>query len=371
MAARKRIALVTGRISPAYGAARVVLDIAAGFLHNYDVTIITHDGDRRVQALSIPLGVHHIHISRPPHTLGWIQFVWRLRKFMRSSPDIRGYIGFLTFTNYAVLLSCLISGSTARTVVTEHSIQSRALPNMGRKGTIALVIMHFMYRLASSIICVSNAVKDDLVRNCRVDPIKCHVVYNPIDAQRINRLALEPLPNQLLELASARNVACIAELKPVKQQKLLISAMAEVPDGTSLILIGDGQDRGDLTRFALEQGLRDRVHFVGRLENPWPLVSKLGAVILASAYEGFGLVLAESAVVGTRPIGTASGGIAEVIQVLGGMSVDPGEKATSSLAAAISEAVNLAGTYVTPTLWLSTRQPKEVAEEYARTIFSD
>jgi glycosyltransferase involved in cell wall biosynthesis len=88
-------------------------------------------------------------------------------------------------------------------------------------------------------------------------------------------------------------LGCFANLKPAKRQDLLIRAFASVhvefPDWR-LVLAGEGVWRQFLEQLAAESGLRERVHFVGRVPNEEvaPMQAAMDAVAHCSVAETFG-----------------------------------------------------------------------------------
>jgi len=92
------------------------------------------------------------------------------------------------------------------------------------------------------------------------------------------RLGLEP--DQPL-------VGIIARLSPVKGHEVLLRAIAELrvshPLAHLVCVGGDAQlRRSDLQAFALGLGIAERVHFVGRVEDPWPWATALDVAVIAS-----------------------------------------------------------------------------------------
>jgi len=361
------VALIIGSIQPAYGAARVCIDIAEGLLASgHTVTVITHD--QRVENVPVPLrGARFLFVPRRQSTLGWAAFCLNLRRALLT---IRGtelvVVSFLTLTNYACIVATLGLRSRIRLVVSEHNEQSLALTSMGRSGRAAVRMMPLMYR-GAKVVCVSQAVLKDLIDKCGVKGATFTVVYNPVSAARVTSEANLSGPGIGALPAPGNYVVCVAELKPAKQQVLLIEAIARTIRPVTLVLIGDGRDRDFLVERAKSLGVSDRVIFMGRQENPWPVVRGASASLLVPRYEGFGLSAAESAAIGVLPIGLAVGGLAEVLERVGGQLIPDDENRTQAIADALDGAVS--GTVhwsnVAALSWIETElEPKHVASNY-------
>lgn len=316
---RQEIILLVGAIEPAYGAARVALDLAQGFAANgFRVRIITHDSADG----AAPSGVTRVHVPRGSGPLGWVSFVFRLRRYLRATAAPETPIfGFLTMTNFALVLA--VAGTSFRAVATEHNEQSLALRTLGSSGRVALLLMPLMYR-GRKVIAVSHAVADDLREKCGAGSARVTVIYNPVDSSRLtDQIARFSRSANDSAISSSRPfVVCVAELKAAKQQALLIRAMKHVVD-VDLVLIGDGAMRHDLERLASTHGVQQRVLFAGRSETPWVTAQGARASLLTPTYEGFGLSAAESVIAGIKPIGLRVGGLAEVLERVSGAIIDP------------------------------------------------
>lgn len=117
----------------------------------------------------------------------------------------------------------------------------------------------------------------------------------------------------------------------------LLDAFAWTPQGCSLAIVGDGEDREMLQRRATQLGVADRVRWhltVDRDALP-ALYRQAQAVIVPSRQEGLGLVAVEAQLCGTPVIAYRSGGLTDIVsREWGGMLVPPGD--TRALADAIA-----------------------------------
>jgi len=100
-------------------------------------------------------------------------------------------------------------------------------------------------------------------------------------------------------------VAYAGRLTRAKGVAGVVTALAELPNAHALI-IGDGPARKDLDELASRLELNGRIHFLGRVENPYPYLAAADATVLLSRHEGRPLVALESAAVGTPVVGLRS-----------------------------------------------------------------
>jgi len=91
-------------------------------------------------------------------------------------------------------------------------------------------------------------------------------------------------------------VAC-GRISHQKGFDLLVRALSLLPEKFSnipLIIIGDGEERGDLEYLIKSINLLNPVIITGYLSNPLPIIRMARLFVLSSRYEGFGNVLAEA-----------------------------------------------------------------------------
>lgn len=369
-----RVVIIIGQLTPPYGAARVAIDLAIG-MRSYAKTVelVTCDGGQLANRRHVPDGVVHVHLNRAPGVIGWTSFAVRLRKHITNTGQTRdtALIPLLSTMNIATVASAILNKRVVAIVPTEHNLQSQALQNYGAKAKVIRALIPIVYRFATKIVCVSEAVADDLVEKLRLQPEKIVVIYNPVDADRLKRLAKQPASESGHPLPLPPNsIACVAELKPAKQQEILIRALAQTRrSDINLVLIGDGRTRSELESLALRLNVADRVLFLGRQENPWPIVVQCCASVLVPRFEGFGLALAESAVVGVRPMGLSIGGLRELLPQLGAKVISSTLPEVEAVSQAFLEVVEQDCDYQIPAEWIQKRTPVNVAGEY-RDLFN-
>src|SRR5688572_5944599 len=109
-------------------------------------------------------------------------------------------------------------------------------------------------------------------------------------------------------------VLSVGNLVPLKGHDLVIEAVARIPDAR-LVVIGEGPCATPLRRLIAARGLEQRVSMLGNVSQA-ELVQHYNAadaLVLASSSEGMPNVVLESLACGTPVIGTAVGGIPELI----------------------------------------------------------
>jgi len=162
-------------------------------------------------------------------------------------------------------------------------------------------------------------------------------------------------------------VLCAARLHKQKNHALLIDAFATMSTRAVLVLLGDGPEREALVSKARERKVQDRVYLLGEVPNPYPLMRAADVVVLASRWEGMGLVAVEAAALGRPFIGTDVAGLREICGMLG-QSVVPADDA-SALSAELDSLLRK-GPAVYDDAMLEPFEPAEVASHYLRLLIA-
>ena len=218
-------------------------------------------------------------------------------------------------------------------------------------------------RSARHVFCPSAYLRD-VALGWGLDPARVTVLPNPAP----DVPDLPPREELRRELGLAGGTLVFAgRLGPQKALGVALDALAQV-DGVSLVVAGDGPERGALEGRAGELGLGDRVEFRGSVprERVLRLFRAADASLLSSAWENFPHTVVEALAVGCPVIATAVGGVPEVVHDgENGLLVPPGEPA--ALAAAISRF------FADPELRarLSAAAPASVADYSEESVFGE
>ena len=167
-------------------------------------------------------------------------------------------------------------------------------------------------KLASRIVAISKAVKRNNCQIYRIPVSKVALIYNAIDTRSIIAVPQEANINSI----------CIGSVGKLDRQKgfdILLKAFSIVnnvfPD-VVLEIVGDGPLKKELEAYAIELGIRDKVRFLGLLNNK-TVLDKIGGwsvFVLTSRWEGFGIVLLEAMAMKKPIVATDVEGIPEVVK---------------------------------------------------------
>ncbi|MFW6009254.1 MAG: glycosyltransferase, partial [archaeon] len=109
---------------------------------------------------------------------------------------------------------------------------------------------------------------------------------------------------------SNRILINVGGLKYIKNQLLLLRVFNKLKNkykdlkDVKLVIIGEGNLRGQLEKYIQENNLKKEVYLFGFKENPFKYIAKADLFVLSSRFEGFGRVLIEAMVCNTPIVST-------------------------------------------------------------------
>lgn len=165
---------------------------------------------------------------------------------------------------------------------------------------------------ASSVICVSTALKDTLIDHGVIED-KISVIVNGINPEIFNPdVEANPLREQYF--------LSVGNLVPLKGHHITLNTFYELPK-TRLIIVGNGEQKRDLKKQAKNLGILGRVQFINHLDQHKLAEFYAGATatILMSSMEGMPNVVLESLAVGTPVIACNAGGVSEILDDTNGI----------------------------------------------------
>lgn len=193
---------------------------------------------------------------------------------------------------------------------------------------VVIGIFHYFTVLLSHVtICVSHALQKDAHWMPFVAK-RFHVIHNGI--ADITLLSREEARKKLAPTATATTwIGTIAELHRTKGLDVLIDAFAlfakEDPSST-LIIMGEGQERDRLVTRIAAHGLSERIVLTGFVKDAQTYLTALDVFVLPSFSEALGYVLLEAGLASLPAIGSSVGGIPEILEDnVTGLLVPPGD----------------------------------------------
>ncbi len=361
-----RVDLLTREYPPhVYGGAGVhVAELAAVLSAHVDVRVRCFDGPREgmpgVTGYAVPAELANANATLS--TLG---------VDLQMAQDVEGADLVHSHTWYAVMGGHLASLlHDVPHIISAHSLEPLRpwkREQLGGGYAVSSWAEKTAYEAADGIIAVSGGMRTDILRSYpNVDPERVHVVHNGIDLSGWQRPSVEDAAETeriVRELGIDPERPAVVFVGRITRQKglpYLLRAVAELPPEVQIILCAGAPDTKEImaeVSGAVAQLAQERSGVVWIEEMlPRPrlvaVLSSSTVFVCPSVYEPLGIVNLEAMACGLPVVGSATGGIPEVIvdgvtgtlvpidQVQDGTGtpVDP-DKFVADLAAALNEMV--------------------------------
>lgn len=322
------------------GAERVIVVIAnAAAQRGYDVELVV-GSDTGPYRDEVAPAVRLVNL-RQPRTLLCLPALARYLR--RRRPHCA--VSTLMRANVVLLLAATLVRGT-RVVVREASMsvgfRRTAQKNLTEK--VLPWLARLLYTRAHCVVAVSEDTRQFINRLTGKATLPVEVIPNPISVVDARSKSLAPVDHPWFTLAH-EVVLGVGRLEAEKNYQLLVRAFSEVAKvrpKARLILLGEGSQRAELERIAMELGVREKVDFPGFQVNPFPFFRAANVFVLSSLIEGFPNVLAQALAVGTPVVATACcSGVREILRD-GDFGRLTNPMSSSELTAAILDTLNTA-----------------------------
>ncbi|HKX35841.1 MAG TPA: glycosyltransferase family 4 protein [Rhizorhapis sp.] len=141
---------------------------------------------------------------------------------------------------------------------------------------------------------------------------KVRLIRNGIDVARYAEPpATDAIPD-LIRSPGKLLVGTLAGLRPVKNLRKLVRAVAAHNDGLQLVIVGEGPERQAIVAEALAHGL-SHIHLPGFMAEPFRFIGLFDLFALSSDSEQFPISLVEAMAAGLAAVATDVGDVAEMV----------------------------------------------------------
>lgn len=172
-------------------------------------------------------------------------------------------------------------------------------------------------RMVDQVIAVSHHTRQELMHYEKIAENKVSVIHNGISPRLTRNVQIAELRRELGLDPTHIVLGTIGRLEPQKGLDLLLNAIPRVArecPAARFLIVGGGSLEQELKSQAAALGITDRVIFSGWRADAIDLMQLLDAFVTTSNFEGLPMVLLEAMALGKPLIGTAVGGIPEVVE---------------------------------------------------------
>lgn len=306
----RRVVTLVNRIGRRGGAERLAVELAAGLAgRGHDSTLCISrrppeaeldDEQRRQEGQVEAAGGRVLGLTRRSRVsvAGWRPLV----SFLRQERVEVLHAHMVASNAWATVLGRLAGVPVI--VAHEHtwSYEGRPLRR--------LVDRHLIARGSDAFVAVSHEDRRKMIEVEGIDPADAVVVPNgipdpPAPSGRDVRGELGIGPEAPLVLAFGR-------LEPQKGFDVLVEAARDMP-GVTVLIAGEGAERGSLEELARRHGVQDRVLLPGFRPDVPDLIAAADLAVFSSRYEGSPLSVIECMAAGAAIVATRVGGVPELL----------------------------------------------------------
>jgi glycosyltransferase involved in cell wall biosynthesis len=280
---------------------------------------VLRDGPLRAQ---VPEDVP-VHLVK---ARGRVRFLAR-RRALREIVDARAYDVVSSHLAYANVLSLAESVGRTRHVARVATVHGdmRGMPRLALRPRSLRLALRALAPRARRIVFLCRETAENNARSYGARPEQVAVIPNGVDTAELRRLAEREAPPRWP--AQGLRALAVGRLVPQKGFDLLLRAFALARGRgleASLLILGDGPERGALERLRCDLGLDGTVGLPGYAPNPYPAMRHADLLLLSSRFEGFPLVILEALGLGRPAIAAACpAGPAELLADGAGVLVPP------------------------------------------------
>ncbi len=294
------------------GAERVLVDMCNKLCTEYDITILTiYSGGILEKELNKKIKIISLYNKQntiiPIYLFVFGKYVYS--KYIKGKFDIE--IAFLEGPITRIFRYKNIE-KTKKIAWVHNDI--KLVFGKGIKARLKNYIDKTVYKKYDLIIFVSKDNQKSF-NNVYGNKFNEKVIYNYIDKDRVLRESKEKINNEIYNKAiqkkvnqkNKKDVVLLSVCRLSKQKGLdrLIKIHKRLIDegiNNKIFVIGEGEERNKLEKIIEKYDVSSSFFLLGKIKNPYPYIKMCDIFILASYYEGYGMVIEEAKILNKKII---------------------------------------------------------------------
>ena len=227
-----------------------------------------------------------------------------LAQYLRTHQPL-ALVSHMNHANIAAILAKELARSKTKLVIVEHDTLSASKSKL-RRSQFLPPIMKWLYPRADAIVGVSQGVAEDLDSQLGFEPGTVKTVYNPVVDRELIAKAQAPVEHPWFAKGSPPVFLAVGRLSPQKDFTNLLAAFAQLRQhrAARLMILGEGECRGELEAQIAALGMGEDVYLPGFVQNPYAYMSHATTFVLSSRWEGLPTVLIEAMACGCAVVAT-------------------------------------------------------------------
>lgn len=267
---------------------------------------VVRDTPDQIGGFDVPL----LHLRKPQRPGFLIPEFWRL--FRRLKPHI-------VHTRNWGTMEAIPAAKLAGVPGIVHVEHGRDIQGLNADPWRRRMFRRLCFMSADRLFAVSATLRDFYIHQQGIPQNQIGVLNDAVDTEQFRRdpRVRAELRRELQADESTLVVACVARLDRIKDHPTLLKAIevASKACDLRLVLIGDGPERENLQRECnAKTVLKERVKFLGQIENVRDWLSAADVFAMSSLSEGTSIALLEAMAMEVAPIVTRVGGNPDLVK---------------------------------------------------------